>query len=293
MSLDAKRLVRPVRKLRKALKHAPRQPSPDLVHDIRTQTRRLEASLAAIKLDQEKVGGRVLESITPIRKKAGNVRDMDVLTGFASTLAKAPHDQCLIRLLTHLGAHRVRSARKFHKAIVRNRKQADRHLKAYRALVKKHFKGASRNAAQGQEWQKDAMATALEISTELADWPRLDDTNLHAFRLEVKQLSYVLKLADHSDTAYLDALDKTKDAIGDWHDWSDLRAIADQVISHRGDCPLRRQIDAIVTKKLANALSVASRLRKAFLEQAERRKGRVTHPAKLKQPVLITTARLA
>ena len=293
MSLNAKKLLKPIRKIRKALKNASRQPSPDQVHDIRTQSRRLEATLAAIRLDQDKVGRRVLETMTPIRKNAGNVRDMDVLTGFASTLAKDPHDQCLIRLLTHLGAQRARSTRKFHKTIAKNRKQANRSLKAYRALVKRHLKRANQSAPHGQEWQKDAMATALELSTELADWPRLNATNLHAFRLEVKQLGYVLNLADDSHTAYLDALDKTKAAIGEWHDWNDLRAIADKVISHRGDCPLRKQIDSIVAQKLASALTIASRLRKTFLEQAERRNGRVTRPANLKPPVLITTARLA
>jgi CHAD domain-containing protein len=293
MSLDFKELVKPIRKVRKALKRAPRQPSPEQVHDIRTQSRRLEASLAAIKLDQQKLGRRVLETTTPIRKKAGKVRDMDVLTGFASTLANDPHDQCLIRLLTYLGAERVRSVRNFHRTIARNRKQANRSLKAYRALVKKQVKRASQNAPNSQQWQNNAMATALELSTELADWPKLDDANLHAFRLEVKQLSYVLKLADHSDTAYLDALDNTKDAIGEWHDWSDLSAIAGKVIAHRGECPLRKQIDSIVAQKLANALSVAARLRKTFLEKAQRHNDRVTRPAKLKPPVLITTARLA
>jgi CHAD domain-containing protein len=278
MSLDAKKLAKPIRKVRRALKNTSRQPSPDQVHDIRAQSRRLEAGLAAIRLEQEKVGRRVLESMTPIRKKAGLVRDMDVLTGFASTLSKDPRDQCLIRLLTHLGAERARSARKFHKAVAKNRKQANRSLKAYRALVKEHFKGANQNTPHSQEWQKDAMATALELSTELADWPRLNATNLHAFRLEVKQLSYVLKLADDSDTAYLDALDNTKDAIGEWHDWSDLRAIAGKVISHRGKCPLRKQIDSLVARKFANALSVAARLRKTFLEQEERRNGSVTRP---------------
>ncbi len=294
MSLDAKTLTNPVRKLRKALKNAPRKPSPDLVHDIRTQGRRLEASIVALRLDGEKVGRRLAETIVPIRGEAGAVRDMDVLTRLASTLAKDAPDKCFTQLLKHLGSRRVRSARKLHKIIAKHRKRARRNLKRYLALIRQHCETLKLGTVESKEWERHAMATALEISTELADYPRLEATNLHAFRLQVKQLIYVLKLAGNSDSAYLDALSKTKDAIGEWHDWSDLRARSERVISHRGgDCPLRKQIASIVKQKLANALSVASRLRKTYLEAAEHRMGHARQPVKLAEPVIINAVRLS
>jgi CHAD domain-containing protein len=52
MALDANLLQTPFRKLRKALKRFPKLPSPEEVHRLRTQTRRLEGTLHALMLDQ-------------------------------------------------------------------------------------------------------------------------------------------------------------------------------------------------------------------------------------------------
>jgi CHAD domain-containing protein len=84
MALDPKELKKPLSKLRKLLKKMPKQPTPEQVHDLRTNTRRVEASLKALQLDRNGEGRQVLKAVTPMRKRAGGVRDMDVLTGFAS-----------------------------------------------------------------------------------------------------------------------------------------------------------------------------------------------------------------
>jgi len=54
----------------------------------------------------------VQRDIKPVRQRAGEVRDMDVLTGFATTLHAAGEDECRILLLEHLGSKRMRQARK-------------------------------------------------------------------------------------------------------------------------------------------------------------------------------------
>ena len=46
--LDPERVLKPTRKLRKLLKNMPKQPAPEQVHDLRTNTRRFEAILAAV-----------------------------------------------------------------------------------------------------------------------------------------------------------------------------------------------------------------------------------------------------
>ena len=106
MPLDPDMLQKPLNKLRKLLKKLPRQPAPEQVHDLRTRIRRVEATLHALLLDRKRKGQQVLRAVTPIRKRAGKVRDMDVFVRFASTLSSDSDSECLVQLLEHLGHRR-------------------------------------------------------------------------------------------------------------------------------------------------------------------------------------------
>ncbi len=66
----------------------PHQPSPKQVHELRTRSRRLEAVVHTLMLEDRKEGKRVLRAITPIRKKAGKTRDMDVFLGLLTTISR-------------------------------------------------------------------------------------------------------------------------------------------------------------------------------------------------------------
>jgi hypothetical protein len=63
MALDPEEVQKPLSKLRKLLKKMPKQPTPDQVHDLRTNSRRLEATLTALKLDRKRRGKRVLKTL--------------------------------------------------------------------------------------------------------------------------------------------------------------------------------------------------------------------------------------
>src|SRR5438874_13230525 len=92
--LDPKRVLKPTRKLRKLLKNMPKQPAPEQVHDLRTNTRRFEAILAAISPDSTRKEKSLLRELAAIRKRAGKVRDMDVLTDFAARITADGEDNC-------------------------------------------------------------------------------------------------------------------------------------------------------------------------------------------------------
>src|SRR5881396_3504744 len=83
MPLAADGLWKQPRKLRKSLKKLLEDSSAARVHQLRTRTRRMEAMVYALRLDFRKNERLLLKAIKPVRKKAGKVRDMDVLTGFA------------------------------------------------------------------------------------------------------------------------------------------------------------------------------------------------------------------
>jgi CHAD domain-containing protein len=165
MALDPKELKKPLSKLRKLLKKMPKQPSPEQVHDLRTNTRRVEASLKALQLDRNGEGRQVLKAVTPMRKRAGDVRDMDVLTGFASRLScdrdRDGNQEGLVPILEHLGVARFQAARKLYKSVAKRRSVASKRLKRCSRVITKNLNGS----AFPDEWRANATADALELPT--------------------------------------------------------------------------------------------------------------------------------
>jgi CHAD domain-containing protein len=70
MAIDANRIQKPFRKLRKLLKKNPKRPTPDQIHDLRTNARRLETTIHAVLLDAERKGQRLLKGMARRRQGA-------------------------------------------------------------------------------------------------------------------------------------------------------------------------------------------------------------------------------
>lgn len=286
MPLDLKEVEKPFKSLRKMLKGFPRRPSPTLVHDLRTRTRRVEAAVSALSLDQKRSGKRLLKAVSPLRKRAGKVRDMDVLTGFASKLAVESDNECLVQLLEHLGKRRFDGARTLHKAVVRKGTNAAQSLKRCTSAIEESFNGKKGRSA----WPVDAAGTALQLSAELTDWPKLSANNLHPFRLKVKELRNVLRLSG-KDGDLVDTLGEVKDAIGEWHDWTELGTIAAKILDHGQGCKVREQIQAEAKRRLEIAMALANRVREQYFTRP--RSKRHARSQAFKEPVLEASATLA
>lgn len=302
MPLDPKKLHKPLVKLRKLVRTLSKEPTQDEVHDIRTNTRRAEATLGALQLDRKRKGRRVLRATTPIRKKAGDVRDMDVLTGFNASIATDGHDQCLTKLLEHLGAERARYARKLRKTVTKRRQRASKSLKKCASLVEKLFiqrnagneKKTGKNSAkatttQQREWPANATGTALRISDELVNWPRISAENLHSFRLKVKEMRYVLQLSG-KDGELTERLGEVKDQIGEWHDWTELESIAMEVLPDCRNCRVIAQIKQTAEKKFETASESAQQMRSRYFASEERNQKQRRSKVAMKEPVLQATA---
>lgn len=130
MAIELKRLEKPLRKLRKSLRELPSDPPVEMVHKLRTQTRRMEAMVSSFILDREPEMRRLLKAMKPVRKAAGVVRDMDVLVADALTLPNAAESETIVRLVEHLGSMRDKSSGKLLEVITVQRKQARRHFNA-------------------------------------------------------------------------------------------------------------------------------------------------------------------
>lgn len=122
MEKDRDNLKQPARKLRKSLKSPPSDLPIDFVHRLRTQTGRLEAIVSASVLERKKLARQLIKTLKPVRKAAGDVRDMDVLTAKAQTLSGRRNDS-VERLVEHLVDARVKSARTLLQTLAKRQKK--------------------------------------------------------------------------------------------------------------------------------------------------------------------------
>ncbi|MGB6689861.1 MAG: CHAD domain-containing protein [Terracidiphilus sp.] len=275
MEIELKNAQKPLRKLRKALKRLPADPSTQEVHSLRTEARRLEAIVEALMLDRKKKTRQLLKAVSPVRKAAGDVRDMDVMVGNVLALSHDREDDSLVRLVEHLGEKRVESARDLRLTVAEQRKNACRTLKEYSKLVGKQFPAKKRTLT-------NEAPAPMELATELSHWPALDEENIHPFRIKVKQLRYMLQLAEKADKQIVDALGKVKDEVGDWHDWQELARIARGVLDPEEDRAALKKIEEIGSRKFKHALATANTVRSEYFSKPStsgRENGRKRKPA--------------
>jgi CHAD domain-containing protein len=307
MPLDARELDRRVNKLRKSLKGFSKDPTVDDVHDLRTRTRRVESILLALELDSSRSVRKLLSALQLVRRRAGKVRDMDVLTSYVVGLGVQDDSGCIVRLLHHLGGERHRYARKLHsivqdtapelrKRLKRSRRKLDSTLDRF---AKSKFDLES-GGGQSEEAPLHAMSVALRLCRELAAVQRLGPNNLHAYRLEVKRLRYVLEMAESSEAEQRDFIDELKDVqdrIGEWHDLLELAGIAHQVLKEHRGCKVLAKIEGIRDRKFKEALRITEEMRHRYLPTASTdKKKSQSHRGKrssMPGPVLVATSEIA
>jgi CHAD domain-containing protein len=289
MALDFQRARKPVRKVRKLLKKMSAEPTPEQIHDFRTNSRSMEATLQAFGLENSGLRRRVLKPLSQLRKRAGKIRDMDVLTTYAASVHTEDGEQdCAVQLLEHLGAQRLKYARKFHSASRLDGSKLRRGLKQVRRELDR--KGAM--VEDKKTLLAEPSSSALKLATDLGSIGRLEHSNLHPFRLQVKELRNVLRLSDAPDQDLIAALAKVKDAIGEWHDWEELVNIAAKVLAHGSQCRLMQQLKSTTRDKFESALSQAEQLRKRYFGVSGKKKPSSARSAAPAEPVVRAAMKL-
>jgi CHAD domain-containing protein len=263
VKLQPDEVEKPLRKLRKQLKTLPSNPRPADVHSLRTHARRLEAAVAAVALDRNKSSRRLLKLMTPVRKAAGKVRDMDVLIGDALTLANSHGSESIVCLVERLAKMRVKYARKLHNIVKQQRPEARKRLKHSSKMLKR--------AAQ-KGWG-DRSGEPQTLISELGHWPDLNAVNLHMFRIRIKELRYMLEFSDEADQTLMASLGTVKDAIGEWHDWVELLGIARKVLDAEADGGNLKRLEDIVRERLESAVAEANHLRQRYFNHGAGTRG--------------------
>jgi len=234
---------------------------------------------------------RVLRGLRDVRKRAGKVRDMDVLTADALTIREDGEQDCLVQLLEHLGANRNKCAKKLRLAIETATPQFRRILKQQSKHVEKRLKRAENDSANSDAVPA-TMAKAIELASELRRPAHLSRKNLHPYRLKVKEMRNILQLSNEaSSQEFFEKLGEVKDAIGEWHDWEALIAIARKLLNHGASCKLVKHLKVTSDSKYETALTLTNSLRSQYLK-AKGPTSRVKTPW-LSNPVLRATSAIA
>jgi CHAD domain-containing protein len=287
MALDQHKIRQNLRTLGKALKSGSHWKSPEKVHELRKQIRRVESLIHALKLHEKRSGRSLLKTLRRVFKQAGKVRDMDVLLAFTSGLAVDPHDPCLAQLVESLQEKRHKAALKLHSSIAKHADAGRHDLTKCSAYLQDHV-----TELDIQRWQTDAAAFALQLSGELAAWPHLTPAYLHAFRLKTKELRYTLQLAEGDEPAFLRALGDVTSAIGEWHDWDQLLSIAANVLKRTPRSAVLQVIRPAVSKKHNEALVQTNALRRRYLGVSTPSHGRRKTPPSLSRSTLAAIVQL-
>lgn len=153
MALDFDHVQKPIRKIRKPLKKIDAQASSEQVHEFRRNCRRLESMLEVLGKKSDSSAKRVLMRLARFRKRAGEIRDMDVLTGYAADnrQPKDEHD-CEVQLLEYLGAKRRKYASGFHELRQKEGREPRRRLKRLQnQLAKTTLEAQQKTRPRGRE----------------------------------------------------------------------------------------------------------------------------------------------
>jgi len=268
MAGELERARKAVRELSKTLKNLPADTPPSEVHKLRTTSRRVEAIVATLAQVESKESRRVLKAIEPIRKAAGGVREMDVLLANARRLARTSAGDSLTRLVEHLQIARQQNADVLRRALGRRRDAARENLKQYSRFIRAALdprKSAVPTNGLPDHWHDGIHTATMNVVRELGEWPLLSAENIHAFRLKVKELRYILQLSGDALSDLEETLGNVQRRIGYWHDWHQLEEIAGQLLSTERDSPLLTRIGTTSSRKFHQALKAANALRGKYL----------------------------
>ena len=258
MVIDERRALKPFKKVSKDIT-AVNTRSPKAVHRFRTNLKRIEARLDALGIDGTRAGKRLLKDEKRLRKRAGKVRDGDVLI----ELARSVDDntgRARAELVRYLSESRRVQAARLKRSLKRRETRFRKALKRCARRIKKELDG------RGQfQMREETLAASggrvLELCSKLARYSRLTRSNLHEFRLQSKLVRNILKMDPKANQSLLKALTAVKDKAGEWHDWQQLIAIVRKKVRKKWRAPLLAEMTRIAETKFKDATGSAQDLR--------------------------------
>src|SRR5256885_2307211 len=191
MALDADHISSACRRIVKFLKKAPKRGTPKQVHGLRASIRRIEAAVESLLPNLKRSDRILMRNLGRVRKRAGKVRDMDVLTAHVASLQLTKQEEgCAVELLQFLGMQRYKNSRRLHN-VAKNERQLRKDIKKLSSRLANRIAASGSNGAR--DVPADAMATTMQLLVDLKRPSTLTPRNLHPYRLKVKKLRDVVR----------------------------------------------------------------------------------------------------
>jgi CHAD domain-containing protein len=232
-----------------------RNSAPENVHRFRIYSRRVEALVDDLVARPRRNQRKLLKLLGRLRKKAGRVRDLDVQISALRTLRIPQEAARKSKLMRSLVDERAKRERKLSKSF--NASTV--------AEIRKRVKRAARNLDIA-----DAAPVALavgKIAAIGADQVSVTEKTLHRYRIAGKRARYLAELAGKTPDAVrvIDQLKRLQDALGDWHDWLQLTATAEELFGGMRESTLVSALRNITRAKFRYGVHVLSEVRASLI----------------------------
>ena len=245
------------------------KPTRKRVHALRVATLRLQAELERDLAElphashQAQAMIRFGKQAEKLRQALGPAREIDVwigkLRGLRASNVKA--GEYVPRTLEEC----LRGMERLEDRLKRKRRTAGKKLAAAIELKHERFVKAAEELELASEESRlpDARGIGKELMADFrrvsAEFPVLDESNLHEFRKRIKTVRYVADLHAGSDrecARVATQMKKLQGAIGEWHDWQALAAETRRG-DHAWSKPLAELLETITKESLEAALETA------------------------------------
>ena len=226
------------------------------VHLFRTSTRRLEAVVEELVPEPDANLRKLMKQLGKLRRRAGRVRDVDVLMGKLRTLNGSAEPARKLELLRSLTERRSRQEQKLVKAL-----DADKVRQ-----IRKRLKRAEADLVLPQGVDPAAIATRM-FAALAKDHEVLTPELLHQYRIKGKRVRYIAELGGEEAKAekIVAELKRMQDAIGEWHDWLTLSEAAQKVARDGRPSALLSALNNITQARFRDAVQVVQETKAALL----------------------------
>lgn len=234
------------------------------VHKLRTTVRRLEVALQSAP--EASGTKRVRKQLTEIRRKAGEVRDLDVQLKLMEELQDGGPSGGYAELSSRMRRRRHKQEQKLLKLV--GREQASG-LDDRLAQLKATAASAPNNGTgNGNDSPERIREEYLQMSVEIPQ----GGTALHDFRKACKRLRYRLEaLKGRESDKAIEGLKNVQDTVGRWHDWVALTEFAQEHLDLH-DRSMAAMLRSKTVAALREGLHAAQMLRSEFQTHSIQRK---------------------
>lgn len=249
MSIAAEREKVIFRKTQRDLLRLSKGYQPDIVHNFRTTTRRLEVLLEQLAPNSGRNEKKLLKLLSKIRKRAGRIRDLDVQLAALRSL-KVPIEP---RRKTQLTQRLLELRLKHEKRLGKMLKRKD--LKEIQKRLQRSFRSVNVDSTLDPASVAKQMIASVERPN-----GRIDEEVLHSYRTIVKRARYAAEFAPKSEAAaeLVAQLKRLQDALGNWHDWLILTNTAEQHLGDINRSPLVAALHNVTRGKFRHAVAELS-----------------------------------